>query len=581
MPDKFFSKNVLIAMVLAMGIMIIWDYVIKKETPNAPQITNTKNESTATNNADIAQAPENLELDRNKAFHKNTRVTLNNKDIEGSISLKGGRIDDISLIHYKEDLSKNSPDVRIFDLKNTANAYYFQSGWIAVSNALILPDSNTIWHANKKHLDTSEPLVLSWVNPQGIIFKKIISIDDSFMISVKDVIKNPTSKEYSVHPYGYILRYNDPKVQDLFISHEGFVGNLDSTLERVNYGDVLDKPYDYETKGGYAGFTDKYWLSAIILDKTETVKASFLSFKDSKNINNYQTKYTGNSLNIGANSEITSHVYVFVGPKAYNVIHNFDAKYKIGKFDDTIDFGWFFFFTKPMIKFLLWIYHLVGNFGIAMLIFTIVIRAIILPIAYKSYVSMAKMKELQPKMKALKAMYKDDLQKYNKELMALYKKEHVNPLSGCLPILLQIPIFFSIYKVIFVSIELRHAPFFGWVKDMSAADPTNIFELFGLLPWDAPHFLHIGLWPILMGVSMYFQQQLSATNSLDPLQQKIMNLMPVVLVFVLSAFPVGLVIYWTWSNILSIIQQLIINKRVHNEFGLRKKKPKILKKKTG
>lgn len=252
---------------------------------------------------------------------------------------------------------------------------------------------------------------------------------------------------------------------------------------------------------------------------------------------------------------------MFVGPKGYNVIHDFDAKYKIGKFDDTIDFGWFFFFTKPMIKFLLWIYHVVGSFGIAMLIFTIVIRAIILPIAYKSYVSMAKMKELQPKMKALKAMYKDDLQRYNKELMALYKKEQVNPLSGCLPILLQIPIFFSIYKVIFVSIELRHAPFFGWVKDMSAADPTNIFELFGLLPWDAPHFLHIGLWPILMGVSMYFQQKLSATNSLDPLQQKIMNLMPVVLVFVLSAFPVGLVIYWTWSNILSIIQQLIINKK--------------------
>lgn len=584
--SDLFNKNFWIACIAAIVIIILWDTLFlkdareKKLAQKEQQLQTQQNDSISQLKTNNYSLQENNSVAENNIKASSKRIKIKNALIEGSLSLNAGRIDDISLLKYKETLAKDSPDVRIFDYKNNPKAYYFESGWVANSN-VATPTSYTNWVNTGKNekLTPSTPVVLSYAK-NGLVYTKTISMDDQYVITIEDEVKNNSKNDIEIAPYSLILRHSDPNVQDLFISHEGFVGYLGKTLERVDYKDTLTKQYNYDTKGGYLGFTDKYWLAALLIDKNEQVDARFLSFQDAQRVNNYQADIKGLTVKLGTGEKAKTVSRVFVGPKEYKVIKGYNKEYSLGHFEDTIDFGWFFFFTKPMISFLLWIYHSTGNFGLAILIFTIVVRIVILPIAYKSYVSMAKMKELQPKMKSLKDLYASDQPKYHKELMALYKKEKVNPLSGCLPILLQIPIFFSIYKVIFVSIELRHAPFWGWISDMSAKDPTSVLNLFGLIPVTLPDILHIGAWPILMGISMFFQQKLATSQPLDGMQQKIMNFMPVVLVFALANFPAGLVIYWTWSNILSIIQQYIINKRVHYILQKRKNKTNISKIKT-
>jgi YidC/Oxa1 family membrane protein insertase len=569
MFEGVFNKKFLIATVGAIAIIVLWDLFFLKDIREADLKQRQEKEIAAASLKTTSAS--NLEKNNTKEekIINVPRISLKNEVVVGSLSLQGARFDDLSLTHYKETLAENSPNVKIFDVKNSPNAYYFESGWVASSN-VSAPSSNTIWTASSNTLSPNKPIVLTWKSPEGITYKKEISMDDKYLLSVTDIIENTSKNTIEVFPFAFILRHNDPDVEDLFISHEGFVGYVGGSLERVNYEDTLSKKYEYSGKSTYLGFTDKYWLAAIMVDQKSNPQSRFLSFKDSSGVNNYQADYKGLDVRLNPGEKHENTTRVFVGPKEYNIINDYNTYYNLDKFDDTIDFGWFFFFTKPMIKFLLWIYHIFNNFGLAILIFTVIIRVVILPIAYKSYISMAKMKELQPKMKELKELYKNDMQKYNKELMALYKKEQVNPLSGCLPILLQIPIFFSIYKVIFISIELRHTPFWGWVQDMSVKDPTNLLNLFGLIPIDLPSFLQIGIWPILMGITMYFQQKLSTTQALDNIQQKVMNMMPIILVFVLAAFPVGLVIYWTWSNVISIVQQFFINKKVHKEMEKRK-----------
>ncbi|MFL1780404.1 Membrane protein insertase YidC [Candidatus Hepatincolaceae symbiont of Richtersius coronifer] len=574
MFEGVFGKNFWIATAIAFIVILGWDYFFMKDVKKANQNSIVAPSNQTNTNPVLSLTPkEEKPQSREEILALSSRVTISNPMIEGSLSLQSGIIDDISLKYYKQTIDPNSANIRIFDIKNTDNAYFFESGWLS-SSKIALPSSKTIWSTTATTLTPDSPVTLSWNNKQGLIFRKIISIDDLYVLTIVDEVENISGATLELAPFSLILRHQDPQVQDLFINHEGFVGYVANSLERIKYEDTLEKIYSFNTTGGYLGFTDKYWLSSILLEKNQKSEVRFLSFKDSGKINNYQVDNKGIIATLAPQSKLSTITHLFVGPKEYNVIKHYNQKFSLEKFDDTIDFGWFFFFTKPMIKFLLWIYNMVGNFGIAILIFTVIIRLIILPIAYKSYISMAKLKELQPKMKELKATYAQDLQKYNKELMGLYKKEKVNPLSGCLPVLLQIPIFFSIYKVIFISIEMRHAAFFGWVKDMSVADPSNIFTLFGLIPIDLPGFLHIGIWPILMGVTMYFQQKFATTQALDGLQQKIMNMMPVILVFVLASFPVGLVIYWTWSNVLSIIQQYIINKKVHRDLMMKNKKRK-------
>ncbi|MDR2008276.1 MAG: membrane protein insertase YidC [Alphaproteobacteria bacterium] len=570
-----FNKNFVIAAVIAFLIIVFWDNLFLKdireqEAASSAATTATAVSSGASKQSIVANTattqPQNL-----------PRISISNSSVVGSLSMQAGRIDDISLLHFQETVDKNSPNIHLFNKKGTQNAYFFESGWLSENN-ITLPTADTIWSleaGSSNKLTPETPVSLVWKNPQGITFRKHISIDDLYMITVKDEIVNNTKNELTINPFALIVRHGDPQTRDLFISHEGFVGHVGGSLERVKYKDTLSETFKFDTQGGWIGFTDQYWLSALVLDNSKNYTTRFLSYKDSQNINNFQLDSLGKDTKLLGGESFSKITRVFVGPKEYNILSKYDDMYNIGKFTDAIDFGWFFFITKPMMMFLLFLYGFIGNFGYTILVFTIIIRAIILPIAYKSYVSMAKMKELQPKMKELKTLHKGDMQKYNKEVANLYKKEKVNPLSGCLPLFLQIPIFFSIYKVIFISIEMRHAPFIGWIRDMSAMDPSNIFTLFGLIPINMPDFLHIGILPILMGVTMFFQQKLSMSQTLEPMQQRIMNLMPVVLVIVLASFPAGLVIYWIWSNIISIIQQLIINKTVHKEFGLRRKKNKV------
>ncbi len=565
--EQIFNKKFWLASIVAFVLILLWDHFFLKDIREAEAIKQTLQQQKVNQEASSPkkQAPQVLKSD----LLSSARITIANNVIQGSISLQGARIDDILLNNYKETTAVDTDKIRIFNLKTSEKAHFFESGWL--SKDIDVPNANSVWIADEASnvLSPNNSVTLSWSNSKGLTFKKTLSIDDFYVITITDSVINNSNTDVSLIPFSLIVREGFPNVEDNFISHEGFVGNLNNSLERVDYDDTVGKTYDYSTKGGYVGFTDKYWLSSIILDNETNYSARFLSYKNSYGNENFQTDVIAKEIKIFKNSAIEKTTRVFVGPKEYNLVHFYDEKYEIGKFDDVIDFGWFFFFTKPMIQFLLWIHSFIGNFGVSIMIFTIVIRALILPIAYKSYISMAKMKELQPKMKELKELNKGDMQKYNKEVMALYQKERVNPLSGCLPILLQIPIFFSIYKVIFISIEMRHAPFFGWIKDMSAKDPSNLLNLFGLIPVELPGFLHIGFWPIMMGVTMYFQQKISMSQSLDDIQKKVMNIMPFVLVIILAAFPVGLVIYWTWSNIISIIQQLIINKKVHSAYGLK------------
>jgi YidC/Oxa1 family membrane protein insertase len=559
MFEGFFSKNFWIATILAISIVFAWDYFILKDYRTQEAEAKKQQEQILQSNLQLQNQKQELQNKDN--IQKNRiEIKIDNGKVLGSINLVGAKLDDIKLVNYKETLEQDSDYIKVFNYKNSADAYFFDSGFIVTDSVIELPNNNTIWKANRDSLTQQNPIELTFINKQGVVFKKTISIDSNYVFTIVDTVENKSNIDIQVSPYALILRHNDPQVEDLFISHEGFIGYVNNLLERVKYKDTLTKTHSYTTTGGYIGFSDKYFLSALLLNKNNTVLARFVSFKDNFLVNNYQVDYKGQAVALKSNQIYSNTSSVFVGPKEYNLLDKYNDEYKLGKFEDTIDFGWFFFFTKPMISFLLWIYHAIGNFGISILIFTIIIRAIILPIAYKSYVSMARMKELQPQLKELKEKHKGDLQKYNKELMAVYKKEKVNPFSGCLPLILQIPIFFSIYKVIFISIEMRHAPFFGWINDMASKDPTNLFNLFGLLPFNTPEFMQIGVWPILMGVTMYFQQKLTATQSLDKIQKRVMDLMPIFLTFILANFPVGLVIYWTWSNVISIVQQWTINK---------------------
>lgn len=567
-----FDKKFWIVTVLAIIIIFGWDYLFLRETRQQKALENQQkieqqaklNQQQANlNNAQVSAVNKTSTINPAVATQPATKrfeVKINTNTIKGTIDLQGGVIDHVELKNYKVDLSKDSKNVVVFDNRNKPKAYYFMSGWIGEAT---LPDSNTLWQANKQTLTANDSVVLTWNNNQGLIFKKTIALDNNYLFTVTDEVVS-SNGSVMLSPYALILRHNKPNVEDLFISHEGFLGYVNNTLERVDYKDVTDtSTHNFSsTDSGFVGFTDKYWLTSIIVNQKGNYNKRFISFNDATETVNYQVDIKGQSSQVVAGNKASFKVNVFVGPKEYNLLKSYDKKLGITNLEDAIDFGWFFFFTKPMISFLLFIYHTVGSFGIAILLFTVLIRLAIFPIGYKSYVSLAKMKELQPKMKQLKELHAGNTAQYNKELMALYKKEKVNPLSGCIPVLLQIPIFFSIYKTIFVSIELRHTPFYGWIQDLSAKDPTSIFNLFGLLPFNPPSFLIIGAWPILMGVTMFVQQRFASTRPADPIQQKVMDYMPLMLVFVMANFPAGLVIYWTWSNIISIIQQFVISKLV-------------------
>jgi YidC/Oxa1 family membrane protein insertase len=500
------------------------------------------------------------------ALAANPRVIIDTASIGGSIDLKGARIDDIVLKDYHETVDPKSPNVRLFSPPGAPDAYWAETGFVSPGGVAKTPNLDTLWTADRQTLTPAQPVTLTWDNGAGLVFKRVVAVDDKYMFTVTDSVVNSGPSPATVQPYALILRHGRPNVAGYSVLHEGFVGVIgDGGVQEVTYAGIekaTGKVDAFKGDGGWLGFTDKYWGSAIIPDQTAPIEARFSASGTVQPVD-YQADFLGKEQTVAPGATAETMTRVFAGAKEVSTIDNYASRLGIKKFDLMIDWGWFYFITKPLFLLIDAIYHWVGNFGVAILIVTVLVKLAFFPLANRSYNSMAKMKKIQPQIAALKDLYPDDRVKQQQEQMALFKREGVNPVAGCLPMVIQIPVFFALYKVIFITIEMRHAPFFGWIRDLSAPDPTNVFTLFGLIPWDPTalpafgHFLHLGIWPLIMGVSMFFQMKMNPEPA-DPVQKQMFSWMPVIFTFMLGTFPAGLVIYWTWNNTLTVLQQYYI-----------------------
>jgi YidC/Oxa1 family membrane protein insertase len=507
--------------------------------------------------------PASPAVSRDAALGTSERVQIETPRLRGSIALKGARLDDLVLSGYRETINPQSANIVLFSPINAPNPYFAEFGWVAGQGvSAALPSSDTVWTASGAKLTHEQPVTLSWSNGQGLTFKREVAVDRNYLFTVKDSVENAGGQPVTLFPYAYVRRHGTPVTMGFYILHEGLIGVQGGKLEEVGYADLVKaKTKEYkENSGGFIGITDKYWAAALIPEQDKPHTGRFVA----NMIGTTQTYQAdvlkpGQTIAAGASATVTTRL--FAGAKETNVIDGYADQLKLKNFDLLIDWGWFYFLTKPLFKLMDWIFHLVGNFGVAILIVTVLIKAVFFPLANKSYVSMAKMKHVQPMMAELQARYKDDKMAQQKALMELYKKEKINPLAGCWPVLIQIPVFFALYKVLFVTIEMRQAPFFGWIKDLAAPDPTSIFNLFGLLPFGVPEFLTVGVWPIVMGITMWLQMKMNPEPT-DPIQKQIFGWMPLIFTFMLASFPAGLVIYWAWNNLLSIAQQYLIMKRL-------------------
>ena len=554
------NKNIFIAIALSMSVLLFWSAFFPAPEPTKRNITNqVKEKNNLTENnilPNINETTEPKSTSREESIAKNERVKIENSNIKGTILLKGGIIDDVSFKSHKKDI-ENKENVIFLNPKNTKDGYFVETGWTSIGNKIDVPNFNSKWSmVSGNNLTPNNPIVLEWKNKNGIIFRKKIEIDEKYLFNITQEVQNNSKQSINLYPYAQITRNKVPDdIQNFYISHEGFIGVFNEELKEDDYDDIKEKKIVREANDGWLGITDKYWITAIVPEKGENFKSTFL-YK-----NAYKANYILNNPKIiSPSSSQKNSVRLFVAAKEVETIDAYAANQKIEKFDLVIDWGWFYFFTKPLFFIIDYLFKLSGNFGIAIVLITIAIRLIFFPLANYSFRSMAKMKALQPEMVRLKDLHKDDKVKLQQEMMALYKKEKVNPASGCLPVLIQIPFFFAIYKMLFISLEMRHQPFFGWIKDLSAQDPTSIFNAFGLIPWDPPSFLIIGIWPILMGLTMWVQQKLNPAPA-DPIQAKIFMFFPLFLTIILATFPSGLVVYWTVNNILTIAQQWVIMKR--------------------
>jgi len=550
------SKNVIAAISLSAAVIILYSLFFAPSPQDLKQVQEEKNQILETTEAPSLEVEEKvLEISRSEAKSKNQRVEFENISMKGSISLTGSTIDDLTFKKYTETLNGNDQIV-LLNPRNLNNGYYIETGWATNNENIDVPNSKTIWEVvGNNKLTPNNPINLKWENDQGIIFDKKISIDDEYLFTVDQSIKNTTEKKYNFYPYGQIIRNTAPEVTNFYILHEGLLGVFDDQLVEQDYDDIEEKKYSVNAGKGWLGITDKYWITSLIPEKNKEFKADF-EFKNKFKANFIERSPT----TVGANETKSNNIKIIVAAKEVSVIDGYAEKLKVDKFDLAIDWGWFYFIVKPLFFAIDYFFKISGNFGIAIVLITFCIRLAFFPLSNYSFRSMAKMKVLQPEMTRLKELHKEDKVKLQQEMMALYKKEKINPLSGCLPILIQIPFFFAIYKMLFVTIEMRHQPFFGWIHDLSERDPTSIFNLFGIIPWDPPSFLLIGAWPCLMGVSMYLQQKLNPTPP-DPIQAKIFMFFPLFLTVILAPFPSGLVIYWTVNNILTMAQQYVIIKR--------------------
>ena len=556
------NRNVIIAVILSTAILIGWSMYF--ENPNEVQKKKLEIQGKTETQTNI-QKPETPQatkvnptkaISRGEALKESDRVLIENSNLSGSISLRGALIDDIILKNYREALDKNSKFIVLLSPKRSEDGYFVESGWATAKSDIKVPDNNSVWQIKEgKKLTPSSPVTLEWNNREGVVFSKKIEVDDKYLFKVTETIRNEKNKTTELFHYSQITKNTKPHTEAFYILHEGLIGVSDKNLKEETYANVEKEKKIYNGKSGWFGITDKYWMSAIIPENGKSFKAEY----------SYANAYKANFIIseptiVNPQKSSSSSFKVFLGAKEVHTVDNYTEKEKIDRFDLAIDWGWFYFITKPLFFIIDYIFKIVGNFGVAIIILTIIVRIIFFPLSNYSFKSMAKMKVLQPEMLRIKELYKDDVKRTQQEMMALYKREKVNPLSGCLPILIQIPIFFAVYKMLFVTLEMRHAPFFGWIKDLSAADPTTIFNLFGLIPWNPPSFLMIGVWPILMGITMYLQQKLNPTPP-DPIQAKIFAFFPLILTIMLATFPSGLVVYWTVSNVLTMAQQYYIMKK--------------------
>jgi len=569
---NFENKNFIAAIVLSMLIIFGWQYFyaapLQKKLTGETQTAQTQATSQQTAPASGGTVPavsaEALAVSREEALAKSPRLAIETDFVSGSVNLKGAMIDDLHLLRYRETIDPKSPTITFLSPSGTPGALFAEQGVVAATGTTArLPDSSTVWTAPAGAvLSEDNPVTLTWDNGEGLTFSRKIQISDEYLFTVEQTVENTTAAAVAMIPYARIQRQDTPVVSGYWVFFEGMLGWLDGSLHEIHYTDVSGQtePDRRETTGGWVGFTDKYWAAAAIPDQAMPVTASFIHTKrDGRDL--YQTDYLAkDALVVQPGQTASSTGRLFAGAKVVSTINSIESLYQIQGFSYIIDWGWFYFLTKPFFYLLSWLKGIVGNFGIAILLATVLVKAAVFPLANKSYASMSKMKKLQPEMERLKKEYPEDKMKQQQEMMALYKREKVSPLSGCLPVVVQIPIFFSLYKVILTSIELRHAPFFGWIHDLSAPDPTSLFNLFGLIPWTPPHMLMIGVWPIIMGITMWLQMRLNPAPP-DPVQASLFNWMPVMFTFMLGTFPVGLVIYWAWSNTLSILQQSFIMKR--------------------
>jgi YidC/Oxa1 family membrane protein insertase len=598
------NRNTILAVILSGLVLIAWQYfynVPQMEKQRAAQQaqselakSTTQPEGAATPSspasagnapAPAAGAPGALPaastapvVSRDVAIASTPRVRIDTPSVSGSISLKGARIDDLSLMKFRETVDPTSPPIVLYSPSGTAEPYYAEFGWVGSSGSTVrLPDQNTMWQQEGSNsLTPTTPVVLKYDNGEGLTFHRTISIDDRYLFTVKDDVTNVGSAPVTLYPFALISRHGTPQVSGYYILHEGLIGYLgEDGLQQYTYKKIDEaKSVSFKVTDGWLGITDKYWASALLPDTNAQLQARYSSNLVG-NVRTYQTDYLEQPQTIAIGGTGSANARLFAGAKEASVVGinfpigglgGYNRELSLNHFDLLIDWGWFYFITKPMFLALDFFYRLVGNFGIAILLVTVIVKLLFFPLANKSYASMAKMKSVQPQLAALKERYPDDKVKQQQEMMEIYKKEKINPIAGCLPVALQIPVFFSLYKVLFVTIEMRHAPFFGWIKDLSSPDPTNLFTLFGLLHFDPTqlpvlgHYLALGIWPIIMGITMWFQMKLNPTPP-DPTQKMIFDWMPLIFTFMLARFPAGLVIYWAWNNTLSVLQQSFIMRR--------------------
>lgn len=575
MTDPDNRRNLLLAVVLSTVFMVAWQIFVLQPEQEAAEAARTVQEKMREEQKDtVAFEPLDTvedafkpveEVIKEVQMRNAPRIKINTPRMHGSLSLLGARIDDVTLADYRVSQEAQSEEIKVLSRTDGELPYFAEFGWIDNnSQGVKLPNKDSLWHVlggdEKPILTPKSPVTLVWNNGQNVRFVRTISVDDNFMFSVQQRVENNSGAALSLSPYALINRQYDDPGQEFFILHEGPLAVQNEVLEEVSYEDLRDDDnFSEKTGRGWIGITDKYWLTALVPGDAQEHVLRMNHFTKGT-ADRYQVDMMGAAQAIAAGGEVTAETHLFAGAKEVHQLDAYSEKFDIPLFDRAVDFGMLYFLTRPFFSALTFFYELVGNFGLAIMCLTVCVKLVLFPLANKSYKSMGQMKVLMPQIQELREKHKDDKMAMNQEMMKLYQKEKVNPMSGCLPILVQIPVFFALYKVLFVSIEMRHAPFFGWIKDLSAPDPTSVFNLFGLIPFDPPSFLMIGIWPVIMCITMIMQQKLNPKPA-DEMQAKIMGMLPYFFLFLFATFPAGLVIYWAWNNTLSVLQQWVIMRR--------------------